>query len=79
MTKFVVKMAYLSSKTVVLANLIKERRVKLGFKQSYVAKIMGTSVRTYQRKERGFLSVGELEEICKVLNLTVIIIPNEII
>jgi transcriptional regulator with XRE-family HTH domain len=79
MTKFVVKMAYLSGKTVVFANLIRERRKKLGYDQRYMAKIMGTSVRTYQRKERGFMSISELEDICKVLGLSMVLIPNECI
>lgn len=79
MTKFVVKMAHLSGKTVVFAKILRNRRKELGYDQAYMAKIMGTSVRTYQRKERGFLSVSELEEICKVLNLSLVLIPNECI
>lgn len=79
MSNFGVKMAYLSGKTVVFSNIIKERRKKLGYSQSQMAKFLGTKLRTYQRKESGFLSVAELESICKILNLSMVLIPNECI
>lgn len=79
MTIFGVKMAHLSGKTVVFAKIIQERRKKLGYSQAQMAKIMGTSTRSYQRRESGNLTVGELEEICKILSLSIILIPNECI
>lgn len=66
-------------KTVVFSKIIRNRRKELGFKQEYMAKILGLSIRTYQRKERGYMSVEELETICKVLNLSMVLIPNECI
>jgi transcriptional regulator with XRE-family HTH domain len=72
-------MANLSGKTVVFAEIIRERRKKMGYSQQYMSKIMGLSVRTYQRKERGYLTIFELELICKVLNLSMVLIPNECI
>lgn len=72
-------MAHLSGKTVVFSKIIKNRRKELKIDQKHLAKILGCSSRTYQRKESGYLSVAELETICKVLNLSMVLIPNECI
>lgn len=79
MPKFGVKIAIMSSKIVIFGKIIRERRKSLRIDQREMSKIMGIGLRTYQRKEAGYLSVSELETICKVLNLSMVLIPNECI
>ncbi len=69
----------MSAKTVVFSKIIRERRKSLGYDQRQMAKILGMSLRSYQRRESGRLSVAELEDICKVLSLSMVLIPNECI
>lgn len=63
----------------VVNDLLVARRKRKKLKQSEIAKILGINQRTYQRKERGNLNFDELNAICKILDLKLVLIPIEII
>lgn len=65
-------------KSVVNAILVARRKVKK-LNQGQMAAKLNWNQRTFQRKEAGNCSFDELNEICKVLDLKLVIIPNEIL
>lgn len=52
-------------------NNLKKLRQEAGFTQSYVAKILGISLRTYQYKEFGLNQIKqkEMDALCKIYYL----------
>lgn len=57
--------------------LIKNRRKLKGYSQQDMANMLKTSRRTYFRMENENLTMRELEDICKILDLAIQIVPIE--
>jgi len=60
-----------------MIELIANRRKSKGLTQAQIGKMMGISARTYQRKEAGAASINEILQICKILDLHILLIPKE--
>lgn len=72
-------MAKVSTRTVVIGELIRKRRREMKLSSQDMAKKLGIHIRTYQRWEAGAWTVDELQSICSCLDLKIIILPKEII
>jgi len=72
-------MQKVSSKTVVLMKIVSNRRKEKGIKKADMAKMLGLHIRTYQRREVGIITLDELNELCARLDLTLLIVPSELL
>jgi DNA-binding XRE family transcriptional regulator len=68
-------MAISSGKTV--QSIIKERRKALKLSQTDLGKRLGISRRSYQNCETGRMTTEQMQDICRDLNLTILILPSE--
>lgn len=60
-----------------LYNLVRKTRKEQGLTQSQMAKSLGLSPRSYQRKEAGAFTLDEFVRACRVLGLRLAVLSND--
>ena len=60
---------------------IRERRKEKNYSQEDIARRLGVQRQAYNLRENGkvSMSMGEMEIVCKVLELTILVVDNELI
>jgi len=69
-------MAKVSVKTVHLINIIKAERKKRHITQLEMARMMGITLRRYQKRETGRMSIEDFMTICSNLDIKILILPE---